>query len=143
MKLLFLMHTSCQCNNLSPTQEAAPDHLRMSAWVEQMEECQGAKIKEMESNEVWLLCVMLNGSSWSTEKDFLEGRGAGLDVFIGIEHRLRGEVIDQEWNVYAKKSYKIAAADARSTEDVQDARHTSGVMFAMKKEEASVVDKQS
>ena len=30
-----------------------------------------------------------------------------------IKHR--GEAADQEWNEYAKKGYKIAAADARGT----------------------------
>ena len=40
--------------------------------------------------------VLLNGSACSTEKTFREGRGAELDIFPGIKHRLRGEAVDQQ-----------------------------------------------
>ena len=41
-------------------------------------------------------------------------------VFLGMERRLRGAAADQEWNAYAKKRYKIAAADARTTAETED-----------------------
>ena len=34
---------------------------------------------------------------------------------IEIEHGLRGDIADQEWNAYARKEKNNAAADARST----------------------------
>ena len=58
----------------------------------------------------WLECVVLNGSSWSTETGL--SRETELDVFVGIEHRMRGEAADQEWNAYAKKGCTYSAADA-------------------------------
>ena len=63
---------------------------------------------------------------WScgTEKTFREGRQAELEVFLGIEHRLRGEAADQNWNAYIRKGSTIAAADACSTASVQDGQHT-------------------
>ena len=45
-------------------------------------------------------------------------------MFIGTERRLRGEAADQEWHACAKKGYKIAAAHARSTKDVENGKHT-------------------
>ena len=59
-------------------------------------------------------------------------------MFIGLEHRLRGEA---EMNACSKKGDTIAAADARSTKEVEDGRRTlGGVMVAVRKEVASVVD---
>ena len=51
---------------------------------------------------------------WScgTEKTFREGRQAELEVFLGIEHRLRGEANDQNWNAYNRKGSTMGAADA-------------------------------
>ena len=40
----------------------------------------------MKSEEGWPRCAVVNGSSWNTEK-----RGAEVDVFVGVEHRQRGE----------------------------------------------------
>ena len=50
---------------------------------------------------------MLNGSSWGAEKAFLEERREELDVFVAIEHRLRGKAADQEWNVFAKVVFNL------------------------------------
>ena len=75
------------CCHLSRTQGADPDHPRMSTEVEQMEECHKTKMEEMEKNEGWFKkCVVVNGSSWSTEKAFLRDSGAELDVFIGTRN---------------------------------------------------------
>ena len=61
--------------------------------------------------------------------------------FFGIEHKLRGEARDQEWNAWAKKRHTIAAAGARSIQEVEDGNHTfRGVMVAVKKILVSVVD---
>ena len=84
---------------------------------------------------------MFNGSSWSFEKAFLERRGPELKVFIGIEHRLRGEAAEQKWVVWAKSVYKIAAADAHSTKEVDYGKHTSrGVMIVVKKEVVTLLE---
>ena len=80
----------------------------------------------MENNERWLKCAVLNVSSWCTEKPFLERRGPELHVFIAVEHSLIREAADQEWNAWPKKGYKIGAADACGTKNVEDGKHTSG-----------------
>ena len=49
-----------------------------------------------------------------------------MDVFTGMEHRLRGEAASQEWTACAKKVYNIAAAKARSMKEVEGGTHTSG-----------------
>ena len=61
--LLILMQTGCQCSHLAQTKEADTAHSQMSTEVEQMEECQKRRMEDMENEERWLNCVMLNGSS--------------------------------------------------------------------------------
>ena len=60
---------------------------------------------------------------------------------MGIEHRQRGEAVDQEWIASTTKGCKIPAADARGTAEVEDGKHISGgVVIGVKNEVASVVD---
>ena len=42
--------------------------VRFSVFTEQVEECLKTRMEGMENKEGWLNYVMLNGSSWSTEK---------------------------------------------------------------------------
>ena len=58
-------------------------------------------------------------------KPSLKNEERELYAFVGIEHRLTEEAADQVWIAYARKGYKLAAAEERSTE-VEDAKHTSG-----------------
>ena len=62
------------------------------------------------------------------KKPFSKEEGAELDVFIGIAHRPRGETLAQYWKAHAKKGHKIAAADARSTKEAEDWKHTSSLV---------------
>ena len=75
----------------------------------------------------------------SREKVFHEGRGAELDDFTGIEHRLRGDAAEQERNAYAKKGYTICAADARSTTEVEDVDAAGGKVKGLEEHEGRVV----
>ena len=106
---------------LGDTRGRSRSHQRTE--VEQMEAYHKMKIRGMK-NEGYLKCVMSNGSAWSTEKASLERRASELDVFIDIGNRLRGEETDEEWNAWTKQGYKIAAAAARSTKEVEDGQRT-------------------
>ena len=62
---------------------------------------------------------MLDGSSWGAVKDCM-GRDKGHhDLFVGIEHRLRGDELIEMLNK-ASKRYKIAADDVRAIKDNED-----------------------
>ena len=59
---------------------------------------------------------MLNGSSWSAVKNCMVRDKGHHDVFVGIEHKLRGDELIEMLNK-ASKRYKIAADDVRATKD--------------------------
>ena len=93
--------------------------LKDGEWNQQGEhKAQGLEEKEstfFKSND-FLRITMLNGSSWGAVKDCM-GRDKGHhDVFVGIEHRLRGDELVEMLNK-ASKRYKIAAGDARATRE--------------------------
>ena len=58
-----------------------------------------------------------------------------FDVFFGIEHRLRKEEMEGQFNKEAKEGWKFAANAARITEETagdEDRKHTSrGVLVAI------------
>ena len=83
-----------------------------------------------------LCCTVRRGA---LENAFLERRGPVLDVFVGTGHGLSGEAGDQAWNAWAEKGYTIAAADARSTNEMEDGKHTSaGVMEGLEEQEGRI-----
>ena len=76
--------------------------------------------------------IALNGSAWSTEKKFLRRYKGTFDVFFGIEHRLRKEEMEEQFNREAKEGWRFAASAARITEEMagdEDRKHTSGGVF--------------
>ena len=109
MMLLVLMLTGCQCiSDLLPAPVAGCG--ADGGASQNRNEKNGDK--EGEASQ----CVMLNGSSWSTEeKGYFGRKRSGAGCFCGIEHRLIGETTDREWSTCAKKGYIIAAGDACST----------------------------
>ena len=53
--------------------------------------------------------------------------GPPHDVFVGVEHRLRGDEFQESFNKLGNQGYKYAADDARSTSEGQETPlHTSG-----------------
>ena len=75
---------------------------------------------------------MLNGSAWSTERKFLRRFKGTFDVFFGIEHRLRKEEMEEQFNREAKEGWRFAADAARTTDEragSEDQKHTSGGVF--------------
>ena len=88
MMLLIWVETGCMCCHLSPTHKGQIQitlecQQKWNRWRSVIRQ----KMEEMEKNEGWFKkCVVVNGSSWSTEKAFLRDSGAELDVFIGTRN---------------------------------------------------------
>ena len=61
--------------------------------------------KQKESNIV--RCTLLNGSAWSTEK-FLRRYKGTFDIFFGVEHRMRNEEMEEQFNKEAKQGWRFA-----------------------------------
>ena len=74
-------------------------------------------------------CALLNGSAWSTERKYMRRYKGTLDVFFGIEHRLRKEEMEEQFNREAKEGWRFATSAARITEEMSEddgRKHTSG-----------------
>ena len=83
----------------------------------------------MRKEEKRLRCALPGGSAWSTERNFMRRYKGAFDVFFGIEHRLRKEEMEEQFNGEAKEGWKFAASAARITEETagyEDRKHTSG-----------------
>ena len=52
---------------------------------------------------------MLNGSAWSAEKKYTRRYKGTFDIFFGIEHRLRKEEMEEQFNKEAKEGWRFAA----------------------------------
>ena len=52
---------------------------------------------------------MLNGSVWITEKKYTRRYKGKCDIFVGIEHRLRMEAMEEQFNREGKEEWRLAA----------------------------------
>ena len=54
---------------------------------------------EMRKPSKKVRCTLLNGSVWSTEKMYMRRyKGAFVTTFSGIEHRMRKEAMEEQFN---------------------------------------------
>ena len=75
---------------------------------------------------------VLNGSSWSTERKCMRRFQGKCDIFFGIEHRLRKEKMEEQFNQETKEGWRFAADAARITDErasCEGQKHTSGGVF--------------
>ena len=88
----------------------------------------GVDRKEMRKEEKNLRCAFENGSAWSTERKYMRRYEGTFDVFLGIEHRLRKEEMEEQFNREAKEGWRFATSAARITYRMagdDDRKHTS------------------
>ena len=71
----------------------------------------------MRKVEKMLRCTLLNGSAWSTGIKYMRRFQVKCDFFSGIEHRLRKEEMEEQFNKEAKEGWRFAASAARITEE--------------------------
>ena len=93
------------------------------------ERSKGADWTEMRKEEKRFLCTLLHGSTWSTERKYMRRNKGTFDIFFGVEHRLRKEDMEEQFNKEAKEGWRLAASAARMTEKMaedDDRKHTSG-----------------
>ena len=92
----------------------------------------GVVRNEMRKDEKNLRCALLNGSVCSSEREYMRSCKGTFDVFFGIEHRLRKEEMEGQFNREAKEGWRSAADAARITAETagdEDRTHTSGGIF--------------
>ena len=86
----------------------------------------------MEKEAKLLRCTLLNGSAWSTERKYMRRYKGKCDIFFWIEHRMRKEEMEEQFNKEAKEEWIFAADAARITDEeagIEDHKHTSGGVF--------------
>ena len=92
---------------------------------------QGGDRTDMKEETRVLRCTLLNGSAWSTERKYIRRYKGKCDIFLGIEHRLKKEEMEEQFNEEAKEGW-ICAAEGR--------KHTSrGVSVAVDSNPGAVV----
>ena len=83
----------------------------------------------MRKEEKNLRCALLNGSASSTERKYMRRCKGTFDVFLGIEHRLRKEEMEEQFNRETKEELRFASDAARIADESassEDRTHTSG-----------------
>ena len=53
--------------------------------------------------------TLLNGSAWSTDKKYMMRYTESLDNFFGMEHRMRKEEMEEQFNKETKQGWRFAA----------------------------------
>ena len=90
--------------------------------------------------------TLLNGSAWSTDKKYMMRYKESFDNFFGMEHRMRKEEMEEQFNKETKQGWRFAANAARIIDDnagSKDCNYTSGaVSVAIHIELGAVVDKE-
>ena len=69
--------------------------------------------KEMRKPAKTVICVLLNGSSWSTEKMNMTRYTDTYGIFFEIEHRMRKEEMEEKCNKELEKGWMFAADAVR------------------------------
>ena len=86
----------------------------------------------MKKEATILRCPLLNESARSTERKYMRRYKGRCDIFFGIEHRLRKEEMEEQFNKEAKEGWMCATDAARNTDEIagsEDRKHTSGGIF--------------
>ena len=72
-------------------------------------------------------CTSLNSSAWSKEKKHMRRYKGNFDIFFGVEHRMRKEEMEEQFNKDAKQGWRFAADSARNTDEKassEDRKHS-------------------
>ena len=76
-------------------------------------------------------CALLNGSACSTDRKCKKRYKGTFDIFFRIEHRMRKEEMEEQFNKEVKQGSRFAADAARVTDASASSEdmHTSGRVF--------------
>ena len=81
-------------------------------WMEEIpqrwKQPKGEGRTEMRKDAKLLRGTLLNGSAWSTERKYMRRYKGKCDIFVGIEHRMRKQEMEEQFNKEAKEGWKFA-----------------------------------
>ena len=58
-------------------------------------------------------CTLLNVSAWCTERKYVTRNRGTFDVFFGIDHRMRKEEKEEQFNKESKQGWRLAAGHSK------------------------------
>ena len=112
------------------------DQVKGGRWAEEMpqrwKQPKGRDRTEMKKGAKLLRCTLLYGSAWSTERKYMRRYKGKCDIFFGLEHRLRKEETEEQFNKEAKEGWRFAGMQREITDETagsEDRKHTSGGVF--------------
>ena len=72
------------------------------------QDCEDRKDMQKESK-------MLRWSTWSSEKKYMRRYKGTFDIFFGVEHRMKKEGMEEQFNKETKQGWRFVADAARIT----------------------------
>ena len=83
--------------------------VKESRWAEEIlqrwTQPKGEDRTEMKEEAQLLRCTLLNGSAWNTERKYMRRYRGKCVIIFGIEHRLKEEEMEEQFNKEAKDGY--------------------------------------
>ena len=105
------------------------DQVKGGRWAEEIpqrwKQPKGEDRTEMKKEAKLLRCTLLNGSAWSTERKYMRRYKGKCDIFFGLEHRLRKEQTEEQFNKEAKEGWRFAGMQRESQMKQQAVRIVS------------------
>ena len=83
----------------------------------------------MQKDSKMIKCTSRNGSVWSTVWESMKRYTSNFDIFFGIEHKMRKEEMEEQFNKEAKQGWRFAARITDEKAGSGDRKHTSGGLF--------------
>ena len=107
-----------------------------SSWVEMNQRTSRQEEKKCSSgiqkDSNMVRCTFLNGSVWSTEKKYMRRHKDTFAIYFTVEHRMRKEEMEEQFNKETKHGWRLAADAARITDEntiSEVSMRTSGGVF--------------
>ena len=88
-------------------------------------QCLSVKGSEMQKGLKTVMCTLLNGLAWCTEREYMKRSRSTFDIFFGIKHRMRREEMEERFIKEAKQGWRFAADAEGSPTQKQAVRITS------------------
>ena len=63
----------------------------------------------MQKESRMVRCTLLNGSAWCTEKKNMRRCKGTFDIFLGVEHRMKKEEMEEQFNKEASQGMEICS----------------------------------
>ena len=75
---------------------------------------EGERRSEMHKELNKLMCTVFNDSAWSMERKYMKRYKSTCAIFFGVEHRMRKEGMEEQFNKEAKQGWRLCSTRQQS-----------------------------